>query len=64
MRRGLSMAPALLILLVITACAGGLTGEKGRSQTAGIRWEDSIEEALALSGRDGKPVMLYFTFHG
>jgi hypothetical protein len=52
MRRGLPMVPALLILLVITACSGS------------IKWEDSIEEALALSERDGKPVMLYFTFHG
>ena len=56
MRRGLPMVPALLILLVITACAIGGTSE--------ITWEDSIEEALALSERDGKPVMLYFTFHG
>ena len=52
MRRGLPMAPALLILLLFTACSGT------------IRWEDSIEEAMTLSARDGRPVMLYFTFHG
>ena len=64
MCRGLPLAPAVVILLIATACAGGLTGEGGRGRASAIRWEDTIEEALALSERDGKPVMLYFTFHG
>ena len=56
MRRGLSTVPTLLILLIAVACTAG--------GSAGIRWEDTIEEALARSERDGKPVLLYFTFHG
>jgi hypothetical protein len=52
MRRGLPMATALLILLICAACSGT------------IRWEDSIEAALTRSERDGRPVMLYFTYHG
>ncbi len=52
MRRGIPVLPTLLILLITTAC------------TRSITWEDSIEDALALSVRDGKPVLLYFTFHG
>ena len=52
MRRGMTLVPTLLILLIASACTNSIT------------WEDSIEEALALSARDGKPVMLYFTFHG
>ncbi len=52
MRRGMPLLPTLLILLIATAC------------TRSITWEDTIEDALALSDRDGKPVLLYFTFHG
>jgi len=46
------MVPTLLILLVVTACSSG------------IPWQDTIDEALALSEQDGRPVILYFTFHG
>jgi len=56
MQRTMQVAVTLLTLLMVTACAIGGTSE--------ITWEDSIEEALALSERDGKPVLLYFTFHG
>ncbi len=45
---------AMVALLAISAAAC----------TSSIKWVVSIEEALGLSSRDGKPVMLYFTFHG
>ncbi len=64
MRRGMPLLPTLLILLIATACAGSLAREERRSLKATISWEENIEDALALSDRDGKPVLLYFTFHG
>jgi hypothetical protein len=30
----------------------------------GIVWQESIEDALGLSARTGKPVLVYFTYHG
>ena len=52
MYRNGSVLTAALAALSLAACTGN------------IRWEGSIEEALELSGRDCRPVMLYFTFVG
>ena len=52
MRRIVSSLSTALLVVSATAC------------TKSIRWEGSIEDALELSGGDGKPVMLYFTFIG
>ncbi len=55
MYRSSIVLTAAVLISAVGACA-----EKSGS----IRWEGSIEEALALSASDGNPVMLYFTFVG
>ena len=57
MRRDMQLLPVLLIALSAAACAGGAGSDA-------ISWESSVEEALALSAGDGKPVLLYHTFMG
>ena len=57
MRRNMSGLPLLLIALAAGACATG-------SGTGEIEWVGSVEEALALSAGDGKPVLLYHTYIG
>lgn len=51
---------SIVLTAAVLTFAVGACAEKSGS----IRWEGSIEEALALSARDGNPVMLYFTFVG
>lgn len=57
MRRNIPGLPVLLFALALAACATSAgTGE--------IEWVGSVEDALALSAGDGKPVLLYHTFIG
>ena len=62
MRRKIPGLPLLLSVLSISACAAGMRA--GKAKTDEIDWVGSVEEALALSTRDGKPVLLYHTFIG
>ena len=58
MYRSSIVLTAAVLIFAVEACA------ERSSSINSIRWEGSIEEALALSASDGKPVMLYFTFVG
>ncbi len=50
--------------VLLTAAVLAFTVGACAKRSESIKWEGSIEEALALSDSDGKPVMLYFTFVG
>jgi hypothetical protein len=52
-----TLAAALLCSLTFT-----LPAQDNPRQVGGIQFLDDLDQALALSAKDGKPVIAYFTF--
>ncbi len=53
------MTPSARGLILGTIAVTALACSAG-----GIAWEETVDEAMRRSALDGRPVLLYFTYHG